>query len=207
MRDYLQGSLLRRGEVFEVLHQLLHVLQRNCIVVAGTHAANAAVALETLEQQLLGTGQKCLLLGVISAANAEANVHSAADTLVGHHSVHLGVLVQGTIDELRLFVGDLFLSTDLLHTECAHKVSHDLASNPKVEDGKSVVKGVVLGDGGIVEHDGTGEATNVQPVQKRRGRSGSLRREKVLANNCNGDTGDTDVLLCAALLMFLLVDL
>lgn len=157
------------------------------------------MALQALEKPLFSARQKLLLLGVISAADAEANVHPAAHALVGNDAIHVRVLVQGSVDELRLLVGDLFLSTDLLRAKRSHEVGHDLARNPEVEDGERVVKGVVLGDGGIVEHDRAREATNVEPLQESSGGSCGLRREKVLADNGDGDTGDTDVLLCAAL--------
>lgn len=157
------------------------------------------MALETLKKALLSTGNELLLLGVVTTADTEANVHAAADALVGNDLVHLGVLVQSAVDEVRLLVGDLLLAADLLRTEDAHQVGHDLAGNPEVEDGEGVVKRVVLGDGGIVEDDGAGETTNVQPVQQSSGGSRGLRGEKVLANDSDGDTGDTDVLLGTAL--------
>lgn len=198
-RTCLQGSLLGRSKVLKILHQLLDVLQRDCVVVAGTHATNAAMALETLKQPLLSTGNKLLLLGIVTAADTEANVHPAADALVGDNPVHLGVLVQSAVDEGRLLVGDLLLAADLLDTKGGHQVGHDLAGNPEVEDGEGVVERVVLGDGGIVEHDGAGQATNVQSVQQSSGGSRSLRREKVLADNGDSDASDTNVLLGAAL--------
>lgn len=157
------------------------------------------MALETLKKALLSTGNELLLLGIVTTADTEANVHAAANTLVGNDPVNLGVLVQSAVNEVRLLVGDFLLTADLLSTEDVHQVGHDLTGNPQVEDGESVIEGVVLGDGGIVEHDGAGQATNVQPVQQSSGRSGSLRREEVLADNSDSDTGDTDVLLGAAL--------
>lgn len=195
----LQGSLLGRGKVLEVLHQLLDILQRHGIVVARTHTTNTAVALETLQKALLSTGNELLLLGVIAATDTEANVHPAANALVGNDPVHLGELVQSAVDEVRFLVGDLLLAADLLSTKCGHEVGHDLAGDPEVEDGEGVVERVVLGDGGIVQHDRAGEATDVQPVQQSSGRGCGLGREKVLANNGDSDTGDTNVLLCAAL--------
>lgn len=157
------------------------------------------MALETLKKTLLSTGNKLLFLDIVTTADAEANVHAAADALVGNDPVHLGVLVQSAVDEVRLLISDLLLAADLLSTEDTHQVSHDLAGNPEVEDGEGVVERVVLGDGGIVEDDGAGETTNVQAVQESSGRSRGLRGEKVLANDSDGDAGDTDVLLGAAL--------
>jgi hypothetical protein len=87
-----------------------------------------------------------------------------------------------------------------LSTEDTHQVSHDLAGNPEVEDGEGVVERVVLGDGGVVQDDGAGETTDIQTVQECGGRSRGLRGEQVLADNGNGDTSNTDILLGAALL-------
>jgi len=193
------GSLLSSGKVLEVLHQLLYVLQGNCVVVAGAHTANAAVALETLEEALLGTCQELLLLRIISAVDAEADVHAATDALVGHNPVHLGVLVQSSVDEIGLLIGNLLLPADLLLSEGRDKVGHDLARNPEVEDREGVVEGVVLSDSSIVKNNGPRETTNVQPVQKGRRGSCGLRGKKVLANDGNGDSSNTDILLSAAL--------
>lgn len=157
------------------------------------------MALETLQEALLSSGNELLLLGIVATADTEANVHAAANALVGNDPVHLRVLIQSAVDEVRLLVGDLLLSADLLSTEDRHEVGHDLAGNPEVEDGEGVVERVVLGDGGIVQHNGAGETTDVQPVQQSSGRGRGLRGEKVLANDSNSDAGDTDVLLCAAL--------
>lgn len=157
------------------------------------------MTLKSLKKKLLSTSKELLLLRLVAAVDAEADVHAAADALVRHHLVRFGVLVQSVVDEMRLLVGDLLLSADLLSAELGDKVGHDLACDPEVEDGEGVVERVVLGDGGIVEDDGAGETTNVQAVQESSGRSRGLRGEKVLANDSDGDAGDTDVLLGAAL--------
>lgn len=195
----MPSNLLSGGKVFEVLHQFLHIFQRNRVVVAGTHAAYTPVALEALEKTLLSTCNELLLLDLVAAVDAEADVHAAADAGVRNNLVHLRVLVQDTVDKLGLVVGDGLLAADLLGAELGHKVSHDLASNPEVKDRKGVVEGVVLRDSGVVEHDRTRETTNVQAVKESRGRSRGLGREEILANNGNGDASDTNVLLRAAL--------
>ena len=157
------------------------------------------MALQTLQETLLTTSQELLLLGVISTVNTEADVHAAANALVGNDLVHLRVLVQGTVDQIGLLLCDLFLSTNLLGTKLAHKISHNLAGDPEVEDGQSVVKGVVLGDSSVVQHHWAGQTTNVKTVQQASGGSGSVRREQVLANDGEGDTSNTNVLLRTAL--------
>ena len=157
------------------------------------------MALEALEKTLLSASDELLLLCIIAAANTEADVHAATDVGIRHNLVHLRELVQGTVDELRLLVGNFLLPADLLSAEFGHEVSHDLASDPEVEDGEGIVEGVVLGDSGVVKNDWAGEAANVQPVKESRGTSRGVGREKILANDGNSDTGDTNVLLCAAL--------
>jgi hypothetical protein len=157
------------------------------------------VALEALEKTLLSTCDERLLLGVISTADAETDVHAAADAGIGDNLVYLGVLVQSTVDKLCLFVGNLLLAADLLGAELGHQIGHDLAGDPEVEDGEGVVEGVVLCNGRVVEYDRAGETADVQSVEKGGGRSRGLGREEVLADDGDGDTGDTDVLLSAAL--------
>jgi hypothetical protein len=197
-------NLQSSSKVLEVLHQLLHVLQRNRIVVAGAHAAYTAVTLEALKKTLLSASDERLLLCVIAAANAEADVHAAANAGVRNNLVHCRVLVQSTVDELGLLVGDFLLTADLLGAELVQQVGHDLAGDPEVEDGESVVKGVVLCNGSVVEDNWAGETADVQSVKESRGRSGGLGREEVLANDGNGDTGNTDILLCATLYITLM---
>ena len=196
-------SLLCCSKVLEVLHELLHVLQRNRIVVAGAHTAYTAVALEALEKTLLSASDELLLLCIVAAANTEADVHAAADAGIRHNLVHLRELVQGTVDKLRLLVGDFLLPADLLSAELGHQVGHDLAGDPEVEDGEGIVEGVVLSNSGVVKNDWAGETANVQPVEESRGRSRGVGREEVLANDGNSDTGDTDVFLRAALYILL----
>jgi hypothetical protein len=74
-----------------------------------------------------------------------------------------------------------------------------LTGDPEIEDREGVVEGVVLSDGRVIENHWAGETADVQAVEKGGWRSSSLRREEVLADDGNGDTGDTDVLLSAAL--------
>lgn len=157
------------------------------------------MTLETLEETLLSACDELLLLDVVSAIDAEADVHTAANAGIGHNLVHLRVLIQSTVDELRLLVGDGLLAANLLSAEFGHQIGHHLAGNPEVEDGESVIQGVVLGGGSEVEDHGAGETTDVQSLQESRGGSGGLGREKVLADDGDGDTSDTDVLLCTTL--------
>lgn len=111
------------------------------------------MSLQPLEQPLLGSSQELLLLLSITAVDAETKVHTAPDTLVRDDVVDLGILVQNTVEDLGLAVGDLFLTADLLHTISLDEFGHDLAGNPQVEDGECVVQGVILRDGRVVEYD------------------------------------------------------
>jgi hypothetical protein len=74
-----------------------------------------------------------------------------------------------------------------------------LARNPEVEDGEGVVEGVVLGDGGVVEHDGARKTAEGQFVEERGRGGGSERWEESLADDDDGDAGNTDVFLRSAL--------
>ena len=199
LKHIICKNLQSCSKVLEVFHQLLHILQRDRIVVASAHTANTAVTLKTLEQALLSTCDERLFLRVISTANAEADVHTTADTGVGNNLVHLRVLIQSTVDKLCLFVGDLLLAADLLGAELGHQIGHDLAGDPEVENREGVVEGVVLCDGSVVEYDWAWETADVQSVEKGGRRSRGLGWEEVLADNGDGDTGNTDVFLSTAL--------
>lgn len=185
--------------MFKILDQLLDILQGNRIVVAGPYTTNTAMALQPLEQLLIGTSQERLLLLGISAMHTEANVHSASDALVRDDAVHLRVLVQYAVDEVCLAVGNVLLARDLKSTVGGDEVSHDLTGDPQVEDRKGVVEGVVFCDGGVVEDRGPGHASDVQTVKEGCRGSCCLRGEKRFLDNGDCDTGDTDVLLGAAL--------
>lgn len=193
------GQLLSCSIVLKILNQLLHVLQRNSVVIARPYTADTSMTLEALQKPFLCTSQKLLFLSIVATMDAEADIHAAPHTPVGNNPVHLGVLVQGGVDELRLAIGNFLLAAHLLCTELAHKIGHDLASNPEVENGERVVERVVLGDCCVVEHDGTGHTTDVQSMEQRCGRRRCLWRKKVFAHNGDGDARDTDVLLCATL--------
>lgn len=108
------------------------------------------MTLQTLEKTLLSTSNELFLLRLVTTVDTEADVHTAADAFVWYNLVNLRVLVQGSVNELCLLVGDLFLTANLLSTELRDKISHDLTCDPEVEDGESVIEGVVLGDSGIV---------------------------------------------------------
>lgn len=193
------SHLLSGGIVLKILGQLPDVLQRNRIVVAGPHTTHAAVALQTLEHALVSSSQELLLFLSISAVYTEADVHSAANTLVRDDAVHLRVLVQYTVDKVGLAVCDLLLTRNLLCAIRIDEVRHDLAGNPQVEDGEGVVEGVVLRDSSIVEHNGAWETSDVQTVEERCGRCCGLRGKEGFLDDDDGDTGHTDVLLSAAL--------
>jgi len=195
----LTMHLLSGGIVLEVLDQLLDVLHGNRIVVAGPHTTDAAVALQTLEHALVSSSQELLLLLSISAVNAEANVHSAANALVRDNAVHLRVFVQHTVDKVGLVVGNRFLARNLLCAVCIDEVGHDLAGDPQVEDGKGVVEGVILGDGGVVKNHGAWETSDVQTVKEGCWGSCDLRGKEGFLDYDDGNTGNTDVLLSAAL--------
>lgn len=157
----LTMHLLSGGIVLEILGQFLDVLHRNRIVVAGPHTTDTAVALQTLEHALVGSSQERLLLLSVTAVHTEADVHSAANALVRDNAVHLRVLVEHAVDNISLVVGNLFLTRNLLCAVCVDEVGHDLAGDPEVEDGERVVEGVVLRDGGVIEHDGAWKTSNV----------------------------------------------
>lgn len=161
------------------------------------------MALEALEKTLFSASDELLLLCIITAADTEADVHAAADASVRNNLVHLRELVQSTVDKLCLLVGYFLLPANFLSAELGHQVGHDLAGNPEVEDGEGVVEGIVLCGDCVVENYWAGKTANVQPVEESRGRSRGLGREEILANDGNGDTGDTNVFLCAALYILL----
>ena len=195
----LTMHLLSGGIVLEILGQFLDVLHRNRIVVAGPHTTDTAVALQTLEHALVGSSQERLLLLSVTAVHTEADVHSAANALVRDNAVHLRVLVEHAVDNISLAVGNLFLTGNLLCAVCVDEVGHDLAGDPEVEDGERVVEGVVLRDGGVIEHDGAWKTSNVQTVEKGCWGCGGLRGKEGFLDDGDGDTGNTDVLLSAAL--------
>ena len=74
------------------------------LTIAGTDAANAAVALQTQQTLLLSARKEFLLLIRISTSDPEANVHSAADRFVWHNTVDFGVVVEHAIDQIGLLV-------------------------------------------------------------------------------------------------------
>lgn len=199
--------LLSGGIILEILGQLLDVLHRNRIVVTGPHTTDAAMTLQTLEHALVSPSKELLLLLSIPAVNTKADVHSAADALVRDNAVHLWVLVQHAVDKVGLVVGNLFLARDLLCAVCIDEVGHYLAGDPQVEDGKGVVEGVVLGDGGVVKHHGAWKTSDVQTVEKGCWRRCDLRGKKGFLDDNDGNTGNTDVLLSAALYPLVLVSL
>lgn len=197
--SFKKETLLSSGIILEILDQLLDVLQRHRIVVAGTHTTHTPVALQPLEHALVSAGQKLLFFLSVSAVHTEADVHPAPNALVRDDAVHLRVLVQRPVDEVGFAVGNLFLTSDLLCTVRVDEVGHDLAGDPQVEDGEGVVEGVVLRDGGVVEHHGSWETTDVQPVEECSWGCGRLRGEEGFLDDGDGDTGHTNVLLGTSL--------
>jgi len=185
--------------LIQICHKLLHILHRHGIVIARPNPAHGTMSLQAYEVPLLSSGQEGLLGRLVASAHPEADVHAATHALVRDDGINVGRCVEGGVEDGRFGGADGFLAGYALGGKGGDEVAHDLGGDPEVEDGQSVVEGVVFGHCGVVEHDGAGEAGERELVEQGCRRCEGCRREERFANNHDRDAGYADVLLGAAL--------
>lgn len=174
----------------------------NKLTITDPNPAHAAMALQAQEPPVLSASQPVLLPLRIrrptpSSQHPKADIHATPDGPRRHHAVHIGTPVQRGIEQARLFPSDLFHPTDALVSKPRHQARHDSPRDPHVEDGQRVVQRVVLGDGGVVEHDRADwEGERAQDRGRHRGR---VWWEERLAENEQRETCRAEILLRAGL--------
>ena len=118
------------GKIADKFGKLFGALERNRVVVAGTHATDGTVTGEASEAELASGREELLLrrLNITILAHAEANVHAGAHILLGNNLVDVGVGVKGVVDELGLLGRDLLLAGDTVGVGL-EELLENLASN------------------------------------------------------------------------------
>jgi len=145
------GSGVGLAEFFHEIGEGNAAFVGHGIVNRGAHAADGAMALDTAQAVFQGLGDEFLFQ--FFRGQAEGHVHEGPAVLVGVAAIESAAVIDGIVDERRLFRIALRHSRE---AALALDPGRNLAHHVDAEGRRGIVQGILVVEGFIAQHGGQG---------------------------------------------------